>query len=186
MIGNISKSKGFKGDRGDAFTYDDFTPQQLANLKGEKGDVPSVKLTYDEETGNLYYESDGILIDKEYVDSKDLVGKTELEEIRTKLFELANKVAPSPASVTLYADRWEEIEGEAMWFQEVVVANATITPNSKVDLQLSAEQVAIFYEKDLAFVTENEDGKVTVYCIGRLPENDYVIQATVSEVVVSE
>jgi hypothetical protein len=73
-----------------------------------------------------------------------------------------------------------------MWSQEVIVANATITPNSKVDLQLNAEQVAIFYEKDLAFVTENEGGKVTVYCIGRLPENDYVIQATVSEVVVSE
>lgn len=28
-----------KGDKGDAFTYDDFTPQQLAKLKGEKGDA---------------------------------------------------------------------------------------------------------------------------------------------------
>ena len=186
MVGNISKSKGFKGDRGDAFTYDDFTPQQLADLKGEKGAVPSVELIYDEDTGDLYYDSDGILLDKEYIDSQNLVSKSELEEMRAELFELANKVAPSPASVTLYADRWEQSEDETMWFQEVVVANATITPNSKVDLQLSAEQVAIFYEKDLAFVTENEGGKVTVYCIGRLPENDYVIQATVSEVVVSE
>ena len=30
--------KGAKGDKGDAFTYADFTPEQLAALKGEKGD----------------------------------------------------------------------------------------------------------------------------------------------------
>lgn len=29
---------GVKGDKGDAFTYSDFTPEQLASLKGEKGD----------------------------------------------------------------------------------------------------------------------------------------------------
>ena len=33
------KNLGFKkGPKGDAFTYADFTPEQLANLKGEKGD----------------------------------------------------------------------------------------------------------------------------------------------------
>lgn len=31
-------AKGGKGDKGDAFTYDDFTPEQLAALKGEKGE----------------------------------------------------------------------------------------------------------------------------------------------------
>ena len=30
--------KGDKGDKGDPFTYEDFTPEQLAELKGEKGD----------------------------------------------------------------------------------------------------------------------------------------------------
>ena len=68
--------------------------------------------------------------------------------------------------------------------QVVTVENANITPNSKVDLQLSSEQMVIFYEKDLAFVAENEDGKVTVYCIGQIPQNDYKLQATVTEVVV--
>lgn len=37
-----------KGDKGDPFTYDDFTPEQLAALKGEKGDdgadVPATRL----------------------------------------------------------------------------------------------------------------------------------------------
>lgn len=30
--------KGDKGEKGDPFTYEDFTTEQLANLKGEKGD----------------------------------------------------------------------------------------------------------------------------------------------------
>lgn len=30
---------GVKGDTGDAFTFEDFTPEQLANLKGPKGDT---------------------------------------------------------------------------------------------------------------------------------------------------
>ena len=160
MTGNISKSKGFKGD---------------------KGDTPSIKFKLDDE-GNLYYSSDGILVDNNYIDSKNLATK---EYVTEKLLELANKVAPSPASVTLYADRWELIEG-TRWGQDVVVAKATITPYSKVDLQLSAEQIAIFYEKDLAFVAENSGGIVTVYCVGQVPTNDYVIQATVSEVIVNE
>ena len=69
--------------------------------------------------------------------------------------------------------------------QVVNVNNAVITPNSKVDLQLSSEQMAIFYEKDLAFVAENENGVVTIYCIGQIPQNDYTIQATVTEVVIN-
>ena len=31
-----------KGEKGDAFTYEDFTPEQLEALKGEKGDVGDV------------------------------------------------------------------------------------------------------------------------------------------------
>lgn len=34
---NNGTIQGAKGDKGDAFTYDDFTPAQLAALKGEKG-----------------------------------------------------------------------------------------------------------------------------------------------------
>ena len=35
----IGRVVGEKGDTGDAFTYDDFTPEQLAGLKGETGDA---------------------------------------------------------------------------------------------------------------------------------------------------
>ena len=112
-------------------------------------------------------------------------GETVEYATKAELLELANKVAPSPASITLYADRWKQGNEGNMWYQVVVVANATITEFSKIDLQPSPEQLCVFYEKDLAFVTENEDGVVTVYCIGQKPTGDYTIQATVMEVTIN-
>ena len=93
-------------------------------------------------------------------------------------------ILPKPISVTLYTDKWVQATDDR-WYQVVTVDNATITPNSKVDLQPSAEQLDIFHEKDLAFVSENEDGVVSIYCIGQVPTNDYTIQATVTEIVVT-
>lgn len=88
---------------------------------------------------------------------------------------------PKPSYITLYADKWAQATDDR-WYQEVEVTNYTITPNSKVDLQPSSEQLAIFHEKGLAFVAENEDGVVSVFCVGQVPANDYTIQATVMEV----
>ena len=70
--------------------------------------------------------------------------------------------------------------------QIVNVNNAVITPNSKVDLQITSEQMVVFYEKSLAFVAENDDGVVTVYCVGSIPKNDYTVQAIVTEIVVNQ
>ena len=87
----------------------------------------------------------------------------------------------SPArigEVSLYAGRWV---GEASPYSQVV-AVAGATENSQVDLTPSVEQLSIFYNKDLAFVTENENGVVTVYAIGQKPQNDYTIQVTITEV----
>ena len=67
--------------------------------------------------------------------------------------------------------------------QVVEVINATVTETSKVDLQLSSEQAVVFQNKFLAFTAEQENGIVTVYCVGAVPENDYTIQVTVTEVV---
>lgn len=79
---------------------------------------------------------------------------------------------------TLAASAWV---GEGYLFSQVVNI-AGVTKNSQVDLTPSVEQLAVFYEKDLAFVTENEDGVVTVYAIGQKPQNDYTIQVTITEV----
>ena len=91
-------------------------------------------------------------------------------------------ILPKPALVHL-GTTWTQ-DANNRYFQVVTVQNATITPNSKVDLQPSPEQLSIFHTKDLAFVAENDNGVVSVYCVGQVPQNEYDIQATVTEVVI--
>lgn len=86
----------------------------------------------------------------------------------------------SIGEVTLLADKWV---GEGNLYSQVVAING-VTKYSQADLTPSAEQLAIFHNKDLAFVTENDGGVVTVYAIGQKPENDYTIQVTITEVYV--
>ena len=82
------------------------------------------------------------------------------------------------ANVTLTAALWQG--SQSPYSQEVVIEG--ITPNSQVDLTPSVEQLIIFHQKDLAFVTENDDGIVTVYAIGDKPTSNYTIQVTITEV----
>lgn len=73
--------------------------------------------------------------------------------------------------------------GAASPYSQVVTLPGA-TANTQVDLTPSVEQLAIFHDKDLAFVAENENGVVTVYAVGQKPENDYTIQVTMTEVSV--
>lgn len=84
------------------------------------------------------------------------------------------------ADIHLTADGWS---GSASPYSQEVVING-VTPYTQVDLTPDAEQLIVFHDKDITFVTENEDGVVTVFCIGQKPQNDYVIQATLTEVTV--
>lgn len=92
-------------------------------------------------------------------------------------------ILPKPVSVTLYANKWQKASDDR-YYQVVTVTNATITPNSMVDLQPDSTQLCTFHQKDLAFVAENEDGVISVFCVGQVPTNDYTIQATVTEMEV--
>ena len=83
-------------------------------------------------------------------------------------------------TVSLPAANWV---GSGNLYSQVVQIYGT-TPNSQVDLTPSVEQLAAFHDKDLAFVTENEDGVITVYAIGQKPTSDYMIQVTITEVAV--
>lgn len=82
--------------------------------------------------------------------------------------------------VELPASAWES---DGSLHSQVVEIDG-VTENSQVDLTPSVEQLAVFYEKDLTFVTENDNGVVTVYAIGQKPTNDYTIQVTMTEVEV--
>ena len=85
------------------------------------------------------------------------------------------------ANITLLASAWTT---QADGLHSQVVSVPGVTEYSKVDLLPSVEQLAIFHNKDVAFVTENEDGVVTVFAIGDKPILDYTMQAQITEVVV--
>lgn len=101
-------------------------------------------------------------------------------------------ILPKPISITLYADQWVQVtndDGEAIadtYCQVVTVDNATITSNSKVDLQPSPEQLVDFYDLGVAFTVANSDGVITTYVVGALPTENYTIQATVTEIITDE
>ncbi len=210
----------FDGEKGKAFTYDDFTPEQLSALKGEKGDkgdkgdqgvrglqgIQGLK----GDKGDQGYKGDigpkgdrGEPFTYEDFTPEQLEGlkpvngvdyntpedKAKMKEYIDGLFAI---YVPTRSYVNILggSDNWvaegvTDSSGNVIgsrYGQVVNVNNAVITKNSKVDLQITSEQMVIFYEKDIAFVAENEGGVVTIYCIGNIPENDYTIQATVTEV----
>ena len=82
-------------------------------------------------------------------------------------------------SVDLIAANWE---GADSLYSQVVTVNGA-TEYSKVDLNPTVEQLSIFHNKDITFVTENDGGVITVYCIGQKPLIDYTMQITLTEVV---
>lgn len=98
----------------------------------------------------------------------------------TKPEVVGGGVTPLIGEVTLLASAWVK-EGDNLYSQVVTIEEAS--PYSQVDLTPSVEQLAIFYDKSIAFVAENEDGIVTVYAIGQKPTNDYTMQVTITEVL---
>lgn len=123
-------------------------------------------------------------------DGKGLSTNDYTDEDKNKLIRLEDRIAAlesthvtkTLSSVTLFADRWV---GEASPYSQVVEISGT-TIHSKVDLQPDLDQLVIFHEKDLTFVTENDDGVITVFCVGQKPTNDYTMQVTVTEVYLDE
>ena len=117
----------------------------------------------------LTTDTEGVTIDVEY--NKDA------NKVIAELLTLIQK-SSRIAYIDLIASKWQ---GSASpYYQVVSVPGAT--KNSQVDLTPSAEQLSVFHNKDLAFVTENNNGVITVYAIGQKPMNDYTIQATLTEV----
>jgi hypothetical protein len=122
-------------------------------------------------------------LDERYIPDTIIRVKDVSNIIEDKIKEIGVNITAAPArigSVELLADKWV---GTSSPYSQVVTVDGA-TENSQVDLTPSVEQLAIFHHKDLAFVTENEDGIVTVYAIGQKPENDYVIQVTITEVII--
>ena len=115
-------------------------------------------------------------IEEEYPDViSQLMGK--IDEL-AKGGEGSTATSARVAEIQLLSARWV---GDGNRYAQVVAIDG-VTEYSQVDLTPSVEQLVVFYEKDLTFVTENDGGTVTVYAIGQKPENDYTIQVTITEV----
>lgn len=150
-------------------TYEGVKAVAMTNDEGEQkiyftDAVRSINGETPDENGNINLETGG--------------GGVNPEQLASAVEAALAKAKARIGTVTLLANAWS---GSNNLYSQVVTIDG-VTENSQVDLTPSVEQLAVFYEKDLGFVTENENGVVTVYAIGQKPQNDYVIQVTITEV----
>ena len=116
-------------------------------------------------------------------------GAVQSIEVDDKQYAVPTPVLPK---ITLlggenYWNEYYDEQGTKIGYYQTVasIADGAVTTRSKVDLQPSPEQLAVFREKDITFTAINEDGVVTVYAVGVRPEQDYTIQCTITEVAIN-
>ena len=118
---------------------------------------------------NMILRSDAIGVNIEctyYIDTK--------KYIDNKLFTTTAQIS----SVTLAASKWV---GTASPYSQVVTIPGA-TKNSKIDINPTVGQLSEFHDKDISFVVGNNNGTITVYCIGQKPTKEYTMQVTITEV----
>lgn len=81
--------------------------------------------------------------------------------------------------INLPASNWKN--AASPYFQTVSVDG--ISESSMVNIQATKEQIAKLCEDGTAIYIENDSGVATAYAIGTKPTQDYVLQATLTEVV---
>ena len=172
----------------EGITYNNFTIKPQLELGAKKTDyevakspviyTPNIDGTCDitsiYPTMTIYADTAGVEISCEYNKDSNKVVQSLYNYITGETMPPVTKIS----SVTLLHDKWV---GDASPYSQVV-SIAGITENSMVDLTPTVEQLSVFYNKDLAFVTENVDGVVTVYAIGQKPTKNYTIPIAITEV----
>lgn len=136
---------------------------------------------YTDESATFIVEERSKPADYIYKDTETYSIKAEVEKALREAQESGEfgAVSSRVAYIDLLSANWH---GSDNLYSQVVDIDG-VTEYSKVDINPSVEQLAVFYQKDIAFVTENEDGVVTVYCIGQKPLDDYTMQVTITEVI---
>lgn len=138
-------------------------------------------------------KSDEIIYDGEIVVEKSNDGYTRLKvgDGTKKFSELPYMNIPGYALVTkkisieLPAANWEGTSSP--YSQTVEITD--ITENSKIDLQVTPEQLTWLQDEEISLVAKNENGlSVVIYAIGEKPTIDFTeqsdlgaIQVTISE-----
>ena len=152
-----------------ATAYEPYAAPQIYTPNAD-GTVDGVTSLYP--TTTLICDTEGVTIDVEY--NRD-ANKAFADMLALVYQSTYGRIA----YIDLLASKWQG--SESLYSQ--VVSIPGVTANSKVDLNPSIEQLSIFHQKDIAFVAENEDGVVTVYCVGQKPTANYQMQITVTEVI---
>ena len=83
------------------------------------------------------------------------------------------------ANVTLTAAGWN---GTTYGYAQTVTING-VTPNSKIDLQPTPDQLASFVIEGVSLTTSNNNGVVTIHAVGNHPSSDVTIQVQITEVI---
>ena len=184
--------QGPKGDKGDTGTQGIQGEKGPQGEKGETGETGPAgangKDGYTPVKGVDYFTAADKAeiveaaigdLDRKYVSQADYdANKQEVSQNITDLQENLGKLQQIIVSVSLPASQW--VGSENIYSQ--VVSIDGITENSQVNLTPSVEQLSIFSEENVSFITENDGGVVTVYVIGQKPTNDYTIKASIVEV----
>ena len=162
----LADLKGDKGDKGDPFTFEDFTEEQLAALKGEKGDKGD-PFTYDDFT------------DKQLANLKGEKGDPGKDGLTTSVNGVVQQNGEitiiRKTSVVLSASGWN---GNS---QSISVAN--VTAKSKVDIQPDSAVIEqMLNDEVVGLYIENNAGTLTVKAVGGVPKADLTLQITLTEV----
>lgn len=138
--------------------------------------------------------SDTVILDGEIVIEQSSDGYTRLKVGNgvSTYAELPYMNIPGSAIITkktsieLPVSQWV---GDATPYSQVVDIS-DITNNSKVDLQLSVEQLSLLQNEKISLITVNSSGTITIYAVGGKPSADFTadgelgsIQATITEMI---
>ena len=177
ISGKVSSVGNLKGKASTIFGKDGESAYEIALKNGYEGTEAEWVESLKGENGNSgVYVGSGEMPADCNVQIDPAGDSVTLENLKS----LLNYTPAKVASITLLASAWT---GSDNLYSQVVSVDG-VTEYSKVDLLPSVEQLAIFFNKNVSFVTENEDGVVTVYAIGDKPANDYTMQVQITEVEV--
>lgn len=91
--------------------------------------------------------------------------------------QILAKAIPRVVTVEI-TENWTHVADDR--YSQIIALDG-ITKLSRLDLQPDANMLAEFKQLGLVFVTENNDGVITVYSVGNMPSKSYTMQATIVE-----
>lgn len=81
-------------------------------------------------------------------------------------------------AVSLPANKWT---GEGKYEQLIEIDS--VTPNSKIDIQVGADAMNSIISENYRLLIGNENRTVTAYAVGSKPSTDITIQLTITEII---